>query len=87
MENRQIAPWGKEFVVKPVTAGHPITFQASPDTSDRMRGLAAENSISDSDLVKLGLALVEIVTNAKKEGNRLAIVSSDGNVVQYIAGL
>jgi hypothetical protein len=87
MENRQVPPWGKDVVAKPVAAGQPITFQASPETSDRMRSLAAENSITDSDLVKLGLALVEIITTAKKEGNRLAIVGNDGSVVQYIAGL
>ncbi|MFI5453958.1 MAG: hypothetical protein ACHRXM_00750 [Isosphaerales bacterium] len=85
MENRQDPPWGKGHVIRPT--GSAIVLQASPATSGRIRDSAAENGVSDTDLVKMGLALVDILTRVKKEGHRLAVVDIDGNLVQDIAGL
>jgi hypothetical protein len=83
MENAQDPPWGKSHVIRPV--GATVAFEASADTSAHIRALAAENNLDETDLVKLGLGLAEIFTQAKREGHRLAIVDSAGNVVRDVA--
>ncbi|MFI5460878.1 MAG: hypothetical protein ACHRXM_36165 [Isosphaerales bacterium] len=83
MENMQDPPWGKSYVIRPVGAN--IAFEASADTSANIRALAAENNLDETDLVKLGLALAEIFTQAKRDGHRLAIVDRAGKVVRDVA--
>jgi len=61
-----------------------MVLEASPDNSDRIHELAVQNRLSDVDLVKLGLALVEILTSARSERNRLAVVDHNGQVVQEL---
>jgi hypothetical protein len=85
MENQLDAlPSRSGFVQEPKSRGTPLVLEASPDTSDRIHELALQNRLSDVDLVKLGLALVEILTSARSEGNRLAVVDHDGQVVQEL---
>jgi hypothetical protein len=67
------------------SSGTPFIIEASKATSERMRALAEANDLSPSGLIKLGMALVEVLTDAK-EGHHLAVVDSDGNVIQDIAG-
>lgn len=88
MENElNPSSWGAALVEKPNSRGAPLVLEASPDTSDRIHELAVQNRMSDVDLVRLGLALAHILTTAKKEGNRLAVVDEDGQVVQEITGI
>ncbi|MFI5457769.1 MAG: hypothetical protein ACHRXM_20190 [Isosphaerales bacterium] len=88
MENRpDQPPWGAELVQKPITVGSSMVLQASAYTSERIHDLAVKNQMSDADLVKLGLALAEIMTRARANGNHLAVVDSDGKVIQDIPAL
>jgi hypothetical protein len=90
MENEQNPPVGKGFVMRPVsisTARPTAGFQLSAETAERVHGIAQENGVTDAALVRLGLVLAEILTMAKRDGNRLAIVDNEGNVVQQISGL
>jgi hypothetical protein len=90
MENRPDSPpWGKGLVVRPI--GTPLSqggvvYQPSEATSQHLHELATENGVSDIEFVKLGLALAEILTTAKREGNRLAVVDGDGKVVHELIG-
>ena len=87
MENQlDPPPRGGGFVEKPNSSGTPLVLEASPDTSDRIHELALQNRLSDVDVVRLGLALVQVLTSARSEGNCLAVVDHDGQVVQEITG-
>jgi hypothetical protein len=70
----------------PAIAQGGIVYQPSEATSRHLRDLAAENEISDIEFVKLGLALAEVLTKAKRDGNRLAVVDRDGSIVQELIG-
>jgi hypothetical protein len=86
MENRSDPPLGHTFMAKPITIGSPLVLQASGGTSDRIRSLANDNGVGEAEVVKLAMALMQVYTEAKKQGRRLAVVDSDGNVVEEIAG-
>jgi hypothetical protein len=88
MENElDTPPRGAGLVQRPLSRAAPLVLEASPATSDRIHELAVQNRLSDVDVVRLGLALVEVLTSAKQEGNRLAVVDHDGQVVQELAGV
>jgi hypothetical protein len=90
MENRPDPPLfggGVMRAVGPAIAQAGIVYQPSEATSRHLRDLAAENEISDIELVKLGLALAEILTKAKRDGNRLAVVNRDGRIVHELIGV
>jgi hypothetical protein len=91
MENTaEPPPWGTGHVIRPAGTAQTqraIVYQASEATSHHLHELATENGISDIEFVKLGLALAEILTKAKKEGNRLAIVDRDGAIVNELVGV
>ncbi len=58
------------------SSGAPFVIEASKATSERMRALAEANDVSPTGLIKLGMALVDVLTDAKKEGHHLAVVDS-----------
>ena len=83
-------PWGAGQVIRPVGSGHAergTVYQVSEATSHHLHELATENGMSDIELVKLGIALAEVLTRAKKEGNRLAVVDRDGAIVNELIGV
>jgi hypothetical protein len=83
-------PWGKGHVVRPIgtpLAQRGVVYQPSEATSQHLHELATENGVSDIEFMKLGLALAEILTEAKREGNRLAVVDGDGRVVHELVGV
>jgi hypothetical protein len=86
MEQREDLTFGNNLVITPVTVGTPLVLQASSSTSDRIRALAIDNGVGDAELVKLAMALMQVYTEAKKQGRHLAVVDGEGNVVEEIAG-
>jgi hypothetical protein len=88
MEATEFPSGWKGQIMRPVsisTARPTVGFQLSIDTAEHIHGLAQENGVSDTDLMKLGIALAEILTQAKREGHRLAIVDREGRVVRDVA--
>ena len=49
--------------------------------------LAAENGTNKSDILRKALALYEVASDAKEQGNKLGIVSKDRQVLTEIIGL
>ena len=86
MDNRQGPLFGHNLAANPITVGSPLTLQASGTTSDRIRALANTNGVSESELVKLAIALMQVYTSATKEGKHLAVIDANGNVIEEIAG-
>jgi hypothetical protein len=95
MENRSDPPmWGTDYVMRPVSTStarpSPLrgsVFEMPPVTSDLIRKLAKDHGMTEEELVRLGLALAELLAMAKRDGNRLAIVDDAGKVVHQIVGL
>jgi putative ubiquitin-RnfH superfamily antitoxin RatB of RatAB toxin-antitoxin module len=49
--------------------------------------LAVENGTNKSDILRKALALYEVASEAKEQGNRLGIVSKDRQLLTEIVGL
>ena len=49
--------------------------------------LAEENGTNKSDILRKALALYEVASDAKEQGNKLGIVSKDRQVLTEIIGL
>jgi hypothetical protein len=63
------------------------TVQFSATTKSHIDELARESGVTVTKFVRMGLALAEIMAKTKKEGNRLAVVDADGQIVHEITGL
>jgi hypothetical protein len=90
MGNRPDSPLFGSGIMRPIGGSPPRSgsvFEASTVTSDRIRKLASEVGRSEADFVKVGLVLAEILARAKRDGNHLAIVDHEGNLVQDIVGI
>ena len=87
MEQREDLTFGNNLVITPVTVGTPLVLQAFQVVRViAFAPLAIDNGVGDAELVKLAMALMQVYTEAKKQGRHLAVVDGEGNVVEEIAG-
>ena len=86
MGSEQDRPGENSTAMRPTQAGTPFLVRASVHTSKRIHDLASTNGVSDTDVFKMGIALLDVFTQAKQAGNRLVVVDEQGNIVQEIKG-
>ena len=92
MENTQNPPSEKPpalgvTATMSATESADVICQISATTGSHIDELARESGVTVTKFVRMGLALAEIMAKTKKEGNRLAVVDADGQIVHEITGL
>jgi predicted transcriptional regulator len=64
-----------------------LSLDVSPETNIRLDALAGKLGGSKSEVLRKAIALIEVATEAKEKGQRLALADSDNKVVTNIVGL
>jgi hypothetical protein len=61
-----------------------FTLSLPPLQNDALNDLAAETSLSKTELMRHAIALLSVTHGARKKGLRLALVNDDDDVVGHI---
>lgn len=91
--NREKKPDGVEVVggveQAPLRSSIPVrlALEVSTEFVDFLRDLAADMGKDPSEVMRLALGLLRIAIDARREGNRVAIVTPDDQVDQDITGI
>jgi hypothetical protein len=68
------------------TVGKHIEFDVPDDVADILNTALLRTGDDPSEMIRKALALYEVASVAKSEGNALAVVGPDGEVVRDIEG-
>lgn len=64
-----------------------LSLSVSPELNATLESIAQENGSTKSDVLRKALALLEVASEAKKEGHRIGILTKDRQVLTEIVGL
>lgn len=74
----------------PTTPSHEkvkLSLFVSPQLNETLESMAQESGSTKSDVLRKALALFEVASEARREGNRLGILTKDRQVVTEIVGV
>lgn len=64
-----------------------LSLFVSPQLNELLESLAKEASGTKSDVLRKALALYEVAADAKREGNRIGVITRDRQVLTEIVGV
>jgi predicted transcriptional regulator len=64
-----------------------LSLFVSPQLNDMLEALAKESSGTKSDVLRKALALYEVAADARRDGNRMGVITRDRQVVTEIVGV
>jgi predicted transcriptional regulator len=64
-----------------------LSLFVSPQLNETLENLARQNGSTKSDVLRKALALLEVASEAKKDGKRIGILTGDRQVLTEIVGV
>ena len=64
-----------------------LSLFVSPQLNETLESMAQESGTTKSDILRKAIALLEVASDARKEGKGIGIVTKDRQVVTEIVGV
>jgi hypothetical protein len=64
-----------------------LSLFVSPQLNESLESMAQESGSTKSDVLRKALALFEVASEARRDGNRIGILTKDRQVVTEIVGV
>ena len=64
-----------------------LSLFVSPQLNETIESIALQSGSTKSDVLRKALALFEVATEARREGNRLGILTKDRQLLTEIVGV
>lgn len=64
-----------------------LSVFVSPQLNETLESMAQESGSTKSDVLRKALALFEVASEARRDGNRIAILTKDRQVLTEIVGV
>lgn len=64
-----------------------VTLEMSPEAYNNLNTIADSLGVTPSEAWRKALALLTAATEARNEGNRIAVVNHNGDIIYNIVGL
>lgn len=65
----------------------PRTFTIPPDLATKLEEIASESGLSEGEILRTGIALVELAVTARKRNKKFGVVEQDTPLITEVVGL